>query len=242
MTGTSLAALIRKYTGTNSTTFTDADMLVWVNIFKDEIASKIVDLNNGYFEVPATFDLVASSTTREYGFPDDMLNRMVKLELKFSSSESRFPATYIKSYDGSETESEIVKNFSNAVGEFAYTIRRRAVFILSGTISAVTGGGRLIYTAFPADLANLTGVTDLSIDPSTTTFGLPKQVHELLARRVSIAWKGSRPKPIPLNELEKNYEVDLQKTLNGMARIDNSADIVGNDLPIKDTGNDGWDY
>ena len=179
---------------------------------------------------------------REYAWPDLILNGFHKLEIKFSSSSSRFPSTYIKDYSGSETESEIVKAYGNEEGQFKHTIRRRAVFILSGTIIAVTGGGRLWYHLLPADLANLTGSTDLSIDPSTTTFGIPEGFHELLARRVAIEWKGSRPKKIPLNETELNYEVDLRKKLDAIAHPDNSAEIVGNELPKEDTGDNGFNY
>ena len=240
MTGTQLAALIRVKSSTNSTTFTDAQMLVYVNIFKDEIASRIVERNNGMFLVPSTFNLIADQ--REYAWPDDVLNRMHKLELKFSSTTSRFPSTYLKDYQGSETESEIVKGFSNSQGGFAHTIRRRAVFILSGTIIAVTGGGRIWYHAFPADLANMTGSTDLGTDPSTTTFGMPRQFHELWARRVSIEYKQNKPKPLPLNALEKNYEIDLGIALDAISRPDNSGEIIGELPSSADMGNDGFDY
>ncbi len=240
MTGTELSTLIGKKTSTNTTTFTEADRLIYVNIFIKEIASMIVEKNNGMFLVPATFNLVADQ--REYGLPDDLLNRMHKVTFKFASGDARFPSTYKKDYHGSETESEIVAQFSNAKGDFAHTIRRRAILLLSGTIINVTGGGRLWYHAYPADLANLTGSTDLSVDPSTTTFGFPRQFHELLARRVSIEYKGSKAKPIPLNRHERNYENDLQTQLVAVASIDNSAEIIGDLPPAKDLGDDGFDY
>ena len=240
MTGTTLAALIRFKTKNNSVTFSDANMLPLVNIFKDEIASKIVERNAGYFLVPSTFDLVADR--REYAIGDDLLNRIQKVELKFSSSDSRFPSIYIKDYLGSETESEVVKNFSNAQGGFAHTIRRRALFILSGTIVAVTGGGRIWLHTFPADLTVLTGSTGLEVDPSTTTFGFPRQFHELLARRVGIEWKGSQPKPIPLTEKELAFESDLKIQLDALTPVDNSGEIVAEMPPAADLGNHGFDY
>lgn len=240
MTGTTLAALIRYKTRTNSTTFTDTDMLPLVNIFKDEIASKIVEKNNGMFLIPQTFDLVADR--REYAVGDDLLNRIHKVEIKFAAADSRFPSTFIKDYQGSETESEIVKNFSNAQGGFAHTIRRRALFILSGTIISVTAGGRFWAHIFPADLANLTGTTGLEVDPTTTSFGFPRQFHELLARRVSIEYKGRQPKPIPLNRHELNYEQDLELQLAVIARLDNSGELIGLLPPESDFGNSGWNY
>lgn len=238
MTGTQLAALIRLKTSTNTTTFTNADMLVYVNLFKDEISSKIVERNNGMFLVPSTFDLFADQ--REYALPDDMLNRLHKVEIKFASSDSRFQSTYVKDYFGSETESEIVKNYSNSLGGFAHTIRRRALFVLSGTIIAVTKGVRIWYHVFPADLANLTGSTGLEVDPSTTTFGFPRQFHELLGRRVSIEYKSNKPKPLPLNALELNYEKDLQVQLDAISHIDNSGEIIGNLPSDNDMWNAGW--
>jgi len=240
MTSTELNTLINFKTGSNDTTFPVAEKLPLVNIFKNEIASKIVERNVGYFLIPEVFDLIANQ--REYKWDVNILNRMHKLELKFSVNDSRFPSTFIKDYQGSETESEIVKNFGNSEGEFAHCIRRGAVFILSGTIPNVTGGGRMWQHVFPADLANLSGSTDMSLDPTTTTFGFPRQFHELLARRVSIEWKGSQPKKIPLNETELNYEVDLKSALDALSHPDNSGEIVGNGIPLSDTGNNGHDY
>ena len=238
MTGTALAALIRYKTRTNSTTFSNADMLVLVNIFKNEISSLIVEHNSDYFLIPGTFNLVADQ--REYALDDDTLNRIRKVEIKFTASDARQPANFIKDYHGSETESEIVKEFSNNKGGFAYTIRRRALFILSGTIIAVTAGGRMWYRLYPADLSNLTGSVDLSIDPSTTSFGFPRQFHELLARRVSIEYKGRQPKPIPLNRYELNYENDLKAQLDAISTIDESAEYIANMPDASELWDDGW--
>lgn len=238
MTGTELAKMIRKKTGTNSTTLIDVDILLDVNVFIGEISSMIVERNNGMFLIPSTFDLVADQ--REYAFPDDLLNRLHKFEVKFASGDSRFPSRYIKDYYGSETESEIVKDFANSEGDFRHTIRRRALYILSGTIVAVTDGGRIWYHEYPATLANLTGSTDLSVDPSTTTFGFPRQFHELLARRVSIEYKGSQPNPIKLNRHELNYENDLKIQLDAISHIDNSGEIIGLMPNSADMWNNGF--
>ncbi len=228
---------MRLRTRTNTTTFTNADMLVYANLFKDDIASKIVEKNNGMFLVPCTFNLVADQ--REYALGDDVLNRLQKVEIKFSASDARQPATALKDYDGSETESEIVKNFSNAKDEFFYVIRRRALLILSGTITAVTAGVRTWSHVFPADLTDMTAnTTGMEVDPSTTTFGFPRQFHELLARRIQISYKGSLPKPLPLSPEELKYDRDLQIQLDAIASIDNSAEIIAN-LP---SGQDQYDY
>ena len=241
MTTTEFATLIRtEKTKTNSTTFSDARILALANIFIKEIASQIIERNVGYFLVPTTFNLVADQ--RQYGFPDDMLDRMHKVEFKFVSTSSRFPSKFIKDYEGSETESEIVKQYGNSEGQFAHTIRRRALFILSGTIIAVTGGGRLWYHTYPAALTSLAGSTEMAVDPSTTTFGIPIQFQELLARRISIEYKSNQPKPLPLSRHELNYENDLKAALDRLSHPDNSGEIISNSLPLSETGNNGWDY
>jgi len=61
--------------------------------------------------------------------------------------------------------------------------------------------------------------------PSTTSHGFPRQFHELLARRVSVAYKSSKDKPIPLSEKEQMYEMDLRKQIDSMkdANLDRST-------------------
>ena len=241
MTPSELATRIRFYTHTNTTTFPDSEMLPLVNqVLTEELASKIVESDNEMFEVPYTFNLVADQ--REYAVGDDVLNRVHKVEVKFTSTEDRRKANYIKDYRGSETETQITNNFNNSPGGFSYTIRRRAILLLSGTITAVTGGVRMTSLVFPEKLANLTdnGVS-MEVDPSTTTFGFPRQMHELLARRVSIMWKGNQPKPIKLSPDERNYSIDLENQLAAMGRTTNEGDTRSEDVTLEDSLNEGWD-
>lgn len=240
MTGTQFATLIRtEKTKTTSATFSDARLLALANIFKDEIAGKIVERNAAFFQLSYPFNLVANQ--RLYPFQSNYLDRMQKLELAFSSGDALFPSTFIKDYRGSETESEIVKSFTNTRGEFAHTIRARGVFILSGTVPTLPNGGRLLYHVLPSDLTTFDS-TDLSADPSSTTFGMPRQFHELWARRISIEWKSGQPKPVTLSRHELNYENDLEEELKKIAHQDNSGSIIGDDLPSNETGHNGHDY
>lgn len=240
MTGTQLATLIRtEKTKTNATTFSDARIIALYNIFKDEIAGKIVERNAAFFQLSYLFDLVAN--IRQYAFQSNYLDRMQKLELKWTASGTYFPSNYIKDYQGSESESEIVKSYSNSENGFAHTIRSRGVFILSGTVPALANGGRLLYHVFPVDIAAIDS-TELSTDPSSTTFGFPRQFHELIARRISIEYKSNLPKPLPLSRHEQNYENDLENELNKIAHQDNSGEIIGDPLPDCDTGNNGFDF
>ena len=54
------ASLVRKKTRTNSTTFTDADLLLYANTFKDEIAEMLSkEVGEDIFGLRLTRDLVA---------------------------------------------------------------------------------------------------------------------------------------------------------------------------------------
>ena len=242
MTGTQLAATIRRYTKTNSTTLADADLLVDVNNVKDDLANLIVQKNENLFMMTSTDALVASSVTaREYALPDDVLNHILTVEGAFDTTQATV-FTPILPYSGGLqrlireldgiTEAKITNYFSNQKPRYFKT--RRGIYILSGTISALSAGLKIRYTAFSADLANLTGTTGLEVDPTTTTFGMLRQLHELWARRVSIIWKSSRPKPIPLSALELIYEKDLEKALNGIAMDDYGEEVFGS-LPSEDS-------
>lgn len=236
MTETTLAALVRKKTGTNSTTLTNADLQPWLNIFKDEICSLITQRNNTLWIVPALDSLMLNQ--REYAQPSDVLNHLISIEVAMTTDT---PLKYVdaKPYNRRDftlglTESNISSSFSNSFPR--YFRRRRAIYLLTGAIIAVTDGLRVTYRAYPADFASaLNGTTALEADPTTTTFGFPRQFHELLARRVGMEWKQSRPNPIPLNELEKNYERDLEAQLDAISREDFYEGITGS-LPASDNG------
>ena len=238
MTGQQLANLIRYKTKTNTTTLTDADLLPLVKVFQDEIASLITLKNQMYFAIPTKDDLVADQ--REYAIGDDMLNSLIKVECMFVDGDAYIPLIPIKHYEGSHTESEIVRDYANVEGECMYSVKRRAIHILSGAIVAVINGLRYWYLTYPA-YPSLSGSTDMSVDPSTTTHGFPRQFHELLARRVSIEWKGSRPTPVKLNQMDLNYEKDLEAQLSAIGRINLDLEEVGELPPKADMFHDGWD-
>lgn len=240
MTGAGLAALVRRYTGTTSTTYTDANMLVDANNVKNQIAEQIVQRNENYFVIPSTDTLVADK--REYAIPDDLLNHIFSVEVAFSGTA---PLAYVKAnsihprqIDFSLTEANITNYFSNT--EPHYFIQRRSLYLLTGSLSSTTLGAatiasgiRLKYRLYPADLANLAGVVELNVDPSTTSFGMPKPFHELWARKTSIIYKSSKQKAVPLTALEQAYENDLEKALRGIEEDDYGASIIGS-MPYED--------
>jgi hypothetical protein len=233
-------------TRTDSNTLPDAELLLSVNNAKNELAPQIAKKNEQLFIIPATFDLAASTVaTREYPLPSTMMNQLATVELALESDATEFIVCrpypgglqrLIRNINGL-TEDNIRGNFTNQ-GPY-YIKMRNGIFILTGEItstiaSVLNARGKIRYRKFPADLANLTGNTDLSIDPSNITFGMPLVCHEIWARRVSIVFKSSRPKPIPLSALEQVYESDLNKALDTIS-IDDLGDEIRGFLPAEDS-------
>jgi len=231
MTGAQLTALIRRKTKSTSTTYPDADLLIDINTYKDELAGKLQRHRPSIWHMPALFDLDAD--TREYAQPQDILNSIVSLELKLG--DDYVLATGLKEAPRIPlTEDEITAMYTDT--EPFYFLRRKAIYILTGdTVPDVTDGGKLTYNAFPQNLANLTGITDLSIDPTTTTHGFPREFHELWARRVAIAYKDING--LPLNREDQLFEVDLEKALEDFSDEDQSLENFAS-MPARHTFDD----
>ena len=258
MTGTELGAAVRRRLGSVSTNvLSAADLLVIANEAKNDLALQIAERNSQYFTVPVLFNLVASSVSaREYPWPDDILSRLVTVECDFETGNSPLKYLPLKPYPGGMerltddiggiTEANIIANFSNddsnecgsvlGCGAF-YVQTRRGIYILSGSIVAVTNGGKIRYRAYPADLENLSGSTGLHLDPTTTTFGMPLQFHNLWADLCAIKYKTERPNPIPLSEREKEYPIRLEEALRSIGKDDQREEVFGS-LPAYNNGLD----
>jgi len=224
MTPVNFAKLVRLYTKTNSTTFTDADILVLANIFKDDIAAQIgKEVGEDYFGLRYERNLVANQ--REYDLPAEMMGRIKYLEAKLDGTNwERLKETDLTIYDRTSDEDTIELAYADKDPEF--DMFDQSIFILSGdAIIAVTNGLKLWCIIYPADFSSLSGSDDMSTPPDDYSHGFPRQFHELLARRVSIAYKSSKDRPIPLSEKEKLYEVDLSAAINTMkdANLDRSV-------------------
>ena len=237
MTPLGLATKVRNYTRQTSATLTDANLLLLLNPVKDEIANLISQRDNtgNLFIVPSLDDLVANQ--REYAFPADVLNHLYSVELAFATAS---PLAYVLArpepdfynWGYARTEANVVALYTNT--EPFYEIQRNAIYVYSGTIASVTDGIRIRYRVFPADLAALTNNTvDLSVDPSTTTFGMPKQSHELWARRAAIEWKTQHPGAVPFSVLDNRYDKDLNMMLNGIVKPDFQGEVFGS-IPYDD--------
>jgi len=236
MTPVKFATLVRYYTKTNSTTFPDADILVLANIFKDDIAGLISkEVGEDYFGLRFERDLEAG--VREYDLPAELMSRMKYLQAKLDGTNwVKLGETDLSTYGEAMDEDTIQAVYADKDPEF--DLWDQGIYILSGdTIIDVENGLKLWAIIFPSDFADLTSTDDMSTNPDDYSHGFPRQFHELLARRVSIAYKSSKDRPIPLSEKEKLYEVDLMTQIQTMkdANLDRS---VRPSLP----SDDGSDY
>ncbi len=235
MTFAQFTSLVRYKTKTNSTTFTDAEILILANTFKDDIAAQIVLANEDYFGMQFLRNLVADR--REYALPDEIMNSIKYTEVKLDGTNwSHLEEFDLNSYKRTTDEATIISQFSGK--DPAFDLFRRSIWIYSGTpIANVTNGIKLWCIIYPADFTNLALTTDMSVDPTTTSHGFPRQFHELLARRVSIEYKSSLPKPQKLTGREPYYDLDLQKAIQEITGANQDRTIIAT-VPY----NDGQQY
>lgn len=239
MTPEKFATYIRGKTNTNSTTFTDAQIMALANPIKDEIALDIVDIDEDLLLIPKTADLAVNQ--REYPLPTDMVGGFRSVYAKLDGTnfiklkEKRF-----QDIGHPLEESEITLRYANLEGEAYFMKYRRSIFILSGTISTTVGGLKIYPQEFPSDLSDLSLTTDMSIDPSTTANGIPRELHRVWADMVSAMWKQSRPVPLPLDGDEQGAYQRKEMIINKLhTQYQNGETIFS--ISMKDMWNDGQD-
>jgi len=218
------AKLIRLSTKTNSSTFTDSDILIYANIFKDDICEQIAKkVGEDFFGLRWTRDLVAGQ--REYDLPDEVIKIKYVEAMLDGIKWKKLDETDLSTYGKSTDENTIKEVYEGKNPE--YELFDRSIFIFSeDTIISVEDGLKLWAIIYPVDFTSLSGTEDMSVAPDDYSHGFPRQFHELLARRISIAYKSSKDRPIPLSEKEKLYEVDLDEKIQSMkdANLDRSVE------------------
>lgn len=228
MTGVNFAALVREYTRTNSVTLPDATIVLLGNTSKDDFAPEIAKADEDIGGVPATRDLIASTTSREYSLPEDWI-AIKRVEAKFDGTNfKKLNELDLTQYKRESNEDVILSQFTNEADGCFYDIFRQALWLYSGAITAVTAGLKLWYVTYPADITtgSLALSTDLSLDPSTTSWQIGRQFHELWARRISIMWKSNRQKPLPLTESERNFDRDFAKKISAITNPNKDRELV----------------
>lgn len=214
MTPAQFATYIRLKTRTNSTTFTDADILAYANIIKDDIAKEITKVNEDYFGIEFLRNLEAGK--RAYSFPSDVLNQIKYTQAMLDGVNWQTMEEFdVTIYKRPTDEASIVANWKGKKPEFDI-FGSQIVIYSEDAIIDVTEGLKLWAMIYPADLASLAGTTDMSVAPDEISFGMPRQFHYIWATKVIIEFKGSKEKPIPLTEKEQNVDKDLLLALGSL--------------------------
>jgi hypothetical protein len=244
MTGKEFSDYIRYRTRTNSTTFPDADIVLLGDVWLEKLAKAVMGADEDTLLLPQTTDL--NINIREYPFPKDILSRMKRVEAKFDGTNWIWLSEFdLVDYKKPTDEATILANFSNEEGHAFYDLSRKSIWIYSGTIIAVVNGLKLWCNTYPAKLtaAKLANTTDdLSLDPSTTEHGFPRELHKLWAEGVIIDYKQSREKPIPLTERELKYDGDLEEAVVALRHGNLDREVIA-DLPASaDRGDNGQDF
>lgn len=255
MTGSEFATYVRKKTRTDSSTFPDAELIALANPIKDDLAGDVEAINEDYFGSVETTDLLVTSTTREYPLPEDILNRITYLEIQFDGTNwVKVESLDLSKYKRTNDESTIQQYFSNEEGYAFFDIFRGSLWLYCGAVETqVDAGIKLRLFTYPAPLSadgsgtgddatlDLSGSTQLSEAPSTTTHGFPRPLHRIWADSIIVEYKGSREKPIPLTESERNLEYRKAKVLERMKGLDMKFAFTA-DVPEDPDSDNGFNY
>ena len=138
----------------------------------------------------------------------------------------------INNYRRPTDETSILANFSDANPK--YDILHGSFIIYNGSaITAVTDGIKRWTIIYPADIdaADLSGSDDLSINPSDTTVGFPRNMQRLWADAVILDWKETQDRPIKLNRNEQLWETRFQEQMSVLrdTNVDEMVGLVGED-------------
>lgn len=227
MTPQKLAEYCRYKTRTNATTLPDSELIILANMVKDRLILQALEADEDLFLVPTYQNLVAGQ--REYPLLSDTLSRIKRVEAKlngtdfiklaeFDLPQHRYPIS---------TEADITRYFTNEEGRAFFDIMRGSIVIYSGTITNVTDGLKIWLNTEVPNITSMTSTTDMSVDPSNTTNGIPKALHHVLAQGMIIEWKESREKPIPLSQTEQNYDLAVRKAVSSLKRANYDRTFMG---------------
>lgn len=241
MIGTNFASYIRYLTKTTSVTLTDAEIVLLANVEKDNLAEEIAtEVDEGYFVMEDTRNLEAD--IRNYTYPTDFLKSLKYVSAKLDGTN----LVYLRETDFGYIESRNIPLLDNThiKSEFStlspkYLLKNNELFILSGDdIIAVTDGLHIAAEVYPEDFttSDLAASTDLSIPSSTTAVRLPRPALKPLAKMVSIAYKTSKDKPLPLTEDERLLPLDKDKLFETL-RGRNAVRVITGEVPYNDGSN-----
>lgn len=224
MTPAQFATLVRKNTRTSSTTLPDSVLMIYANNAKNDICEEVLKSDEGYFDLELTRNL--EPAIRNYAFDGSIMNGIKYIEGKFDGENQKHLTMYDLTKMGIATDEASIVSFM-AGRPWGYFISGNQVYILNDeAIIEVTDGLIMWAAVYPADITDLSSTVDMSEAPSDITLGIPRALHELMARRVSIEYKNSQEKPIPLTESEQKFDADLKAKIKLMTGLNTDEQVI----------------
>jgi len=234
---TEVINLARRKSKTNSATFSDADMLLYLKAKIPQYQSDIEQTNEDYMGSIEFRDLRATGDgsytddgetflSREYNLPTDMIPRLKFVTAKLDGENW----IRLKQYDLNDIkipfeEDNILSKFNNTEGIAGYEIFRGSLFLLTGEIEEDITDGLKIWTysfsALPATIPVVNSTQDVDLD----VYGIPETMHELLATSLCIEWKSNLETPVPLTITEQNYYALYEKALRSLRALDRDQEV-----------------
>jgi len=239
---TDFATYVRFQTNTDSTTFDDATMAIYYNIAKNEIARSIAEVDEGFFGMVMTRDLVENQ--RNYSFDETQLNHMKYLEANINPPDPGTTEDWqrLECYDihqlGLKTDEDNIISFMSGRKNGYIIFGGEVILLTADPIIDVTAGLKLWTTIYPQDIedSDLASPDDISLPFSSIEFGMPIGMHELLARRVIMSYKESFDRPIAPNEREQAYKYDLMQAINQLKGLNHDQTFIAQ-KPFNDGSN-----
>lgn len=241
-----IVSLGRKKCGTNSSTLTDADALLYLKAKMPVYQSDVEAVNQGHMGSIEKRDLKATGNgiwtdsgtdylTREYNLPADMIPRIDHVYACLDGTNF----IELKEYQGIDSnvpfkETNIKERYTNDEGIAGYRIFRGSIMLLCGEIeNDVTDGLEIWVYSFP-DLSELTATSTNQMD----LYGIPESMHELMAIDLSIEWKSNRDKPLKLTADEILRDTKYNKELKKLKGMNRSGEVTFN--KPRDSYNNGF--
>jgi len=215
------------------------DLLLTLNIKKDEICEAITDAFADYFGTNKTMDLSdtdsISNRIFDFDYESDILNNIVKIEACFDSAADtpQWVEVRYENRPWSEimwSKDWIYDNYDNIYPKYKFFAGK--LYLLSGEVDDNEGSIRIWWIQYPDDITDLADTIDLS---GSLSIRFPKQFHELLARAVIVDWKEANQKPLTGREVL--FDQDLAIKINRLKGINLSETAVG-----RLVDDDGSDY
>jgi hypothetical protein len=229
--------LARRKSKTNTTTFSDRDMLLYFKAKVPQFQADIEKVNEDYMGSIDVRDLRVTGEgtyvdegetypSREYNLPVDLIPRIKFVQAKLDGINW----LRLEEYDINDIkipfkEEYIKETFNNTSGVAGYTIFRGSLFLLCGEIEEAVVGGLELFGYSYSELPDARVVANSSDDVDLELYGIPKSMHELLATALCIEYKSNLETPVQTTQDEQLFPITYTEKLKSLRKLNRGKEI-----------------